>query len=86
MAGATGINYTGSSTIGKFIADAALVYGRAAFTITTLPESAGGATCVGTGSCDIGGVAREVDAPPGVVKTLIGYDVIAVVVNTDNPH
>ena len=82
------IGYTGSSTIGKFIADAAAVYGKVSFTMNTRPESAGGEQCAVEGLCDIGGVAREVDDRVlgwGVVKTLIGHDAIAAIVNSDNP-
>lgn len=83
------IRYTGSSTIGKFIADAAAVYGQASFVISTIPESDGGEQCAIKGSCDIGGVAREVDddaiAAAGVVKTLIARDMIAALVHADNP-
>ncbi len=87
-AGGVTFRYEGSSTIGKFIADAAPVYGGAVIEIATRSESAGGERCVTAGSCDLGGVAREVD--PGVldrgsVATLIGRDAIAVVVHAGNP-
>ncbi|MDH3713440.1 MAG: phosphate ABC transporter substrate-binding protein [Gammaproteobacteria bacterium] len=82
------IRYGGSSTIGRFITDAAAIYGRAVFRVHTLIESAGGERCAADGSCDIGGVAREVDdkwLAQGLIKTLIGRDAVAVIVNNDNP-
>jgi phosphate transport system substrate-binding protein len=82
------IRYAGSSTIAKFIADAAPVYGEAVFELATRPESAGGEACALARTCDIGGVAREVDSAvlaQGVTATLIGHDAIAVVVNSGNP-
>jgi len=82
------IRYAGSSTIGKFIADAAPIYGEAVIEIATRSESAGGERCVMARTCDIGGVARKVDPEVlrrGIVATLIGHDAIAVVVNASNP-
>jgi phosphate transport system substrate-binding protein len=87
-AGSGSIRYTGSSTIGKFIADAAPVYGESVIEIATRTESEGGERCVIQGTCDIGGVAREVNPEvlsQGVVATLIGRDALAVVVNESNP-
>ncbi|MDH3452014.1 MAG: phosphate ABC transporter substrate-binding protein, partial [Gammaproteobacteria bacterium] len=81
------IRYGGSSTIGKFITDAAAIYGKSRFRVHTRIESAGGERCVADGSCDIGGVARQVDdkwLAQGLAKTLIGRDAVAVIVNNDN--
>lgn len=82
------IRYVGSSTIGNFITDAALVYEKASFEISTQPESAGGERCIVDNTCDIGGVAREVDQEwlaRGIVPILIGRDAIAAIVNIGNP-
>lgn len=87
-AGTETIRYAGSSTIGKFIADAGPVYGEAVIGIATGSESDGGERCAIARTCDIGGVAREVDPGvlrEGVVATLIGRDAIAVVVNAYSP-
>lgn len=85
--GAT-INYVGSSTVGKFVTDASKVYTGADFKLNTKPESSGGEQCAARKSCDMGGVARGVNAKfldQGVVATLVGKDAIAAVVNADNP-
>lgn len=82
------IEYEGSSTIGRFISDAAVVYDGASFVVSTLSESIGGELCAVRRSCDIGGVANEVAMKwlaNGVFKTLIGHDAIAVIVNSTNP-
>ncbi len=82
------IKYEGSSTVGKFITDASQVYSDASFKITTASESSGGEKCAARGSCDIGGVARDVGqtfVDKGVQVTLIGKDAIAAIVNADNP-
>ncbi len=82
------INYEGSSTVGKFITDAAEVYPNAKFKLNTVPESAGGEQCAMRQKCDMGGVAREVNSrflESGVVKTLIAKDAIAAIVNAHNP-
>jgi len=82
------LKYVGSSTVGKFMSDAATVYNLSTLKIDTLPESGGGESCPLRGACDIGGVAREVGSDfigQGVQATLIGKDAIAVVVNADNP-
>lgn len=82
------INYEGSSTVGKFISDAAEVYTDATFKLNTVPESSGGEQCVMRQKCDMGGVAREINdrfLENGVVKTLIAKDAIAAIVNSDNP-
>lgn len=82
------INYEGSSTIGKFIEDAAKVYTASTFTLNTVPESSGGEQCAMRGSCAMGGVAREVEQrflDNGVVATLIAKDAIAALVNENNP-
>lgn len=87
-AGAGELRYVGSSTVGRFIADAAQVYRDATFDVHVNPESAGGERCSRLGTCDLGGVARELsrgERNNGVVGTLIGWDAIAVVVHPGNP-
>jgi phosphate transport system substrate-binding protein len=82
------LKYVGSSTVGKFMSDAAAAYTSSTFKIDTQPESGGGESCPMRGACDIGGVAREVGSDfigQGVQATLIGKDAIGVVVNADNP-
>ena len=82
------LNYTGSSTIGKFISASKPIYGKLLFNISTISESEGGERCILKQRCDLGGVAREVDArilAQGVSKTLIGSDTVAVIVNSANP-
>lgn len=82
------ISYEGSSTVGKFITDAAEVYPNVKFKLNTVPESAGGEQCAMRQKCDMGGVAREVNnrfLENGVVKTLIAKDAIAAIVNAENP-
>ncbi|EIJ42914.1 ABC-type phosphate transport system, periplasmic component [Beggiatoa alba B18LD] len=82
------INYEGSSTIGKFLEDASTVYKASTFKINTVPESAGGEQCAMRNTCDLGGVAREVESrflENGVVATLIAKDAIAALVHNDNP-
>lgn len=88
MVSAQTINYVGSSTVGKFVADAAAVYTDADFKLDTKPESSGGEQCAARARCDMGGVARDVNQTlldRGVVATLVGKDAIAAVVNADNP-
>lgn len=82
------LKYVGSSTVGKFMSDAAAAYKSSTFNVDTQPESGGGESCPMRGTCDIGGVAREVGSDfisQGVQATLIGKDAIGVVVNADNP-
>lgn len=82
------IKYEGSSTVGKFISDASATYSAASFKIKTASESSGGEKCAARNSCDVGGVAREVNTKfvdSGVNKTLIGKDAIAAIVNSSNP-
>ena len=72
------INYVGSSTVGKFMHEAAQVYTAASFNINTKPESGGGENATASGACDLGGVARDVKPEilnQGVQKFLIGKDV-----------
>lgn len=86
--GAEEIRYVGSSTVNKFLADAAEVYTGHRLLVDTGPESRGGEICALRRACDMGGVARLVSADildRGVVATLIGYDAIAVIVHPDNP-
>lgn len=82
------IDYVGSSTVGKFISDAAKVYKASDFKLNTKPESSGGEQCAARSSCDMGGVARGVNSKfvaKGVVTTLVGKDAIAAIVHKDNP-
>lgn len=82
------INYVGSSTVGKFMHEAAQVYTAASFNINTKPESGGGENATASGACDLGGVARDVKPEilnQGVQKFLIGKDAIGVWVNKENP-
>jgi len=82
------LTYEGSSTVAKFINDAAEVYQDVTFTVNTIPESAGGEQCAMRRKCDIGGVARKVNErflQHNVVATLIGKDAIAAIVNEHNP-
>lgn len=81
------IRYIGSSTVGKFIRDAREVYKNSTFRINTKPESSGGEKCVTAGSCNMGGVARDVKQTvlnSGVVATTIGKDAIAAIVHPSN--
>ncbi|MCU7835880.1 MAG: phosphate ABC transporter substrate-binding protein [gamma proteobacterium symbiont of Taylorina sp.] len=79
------IKYEGSSTIGKFISDAAKVYTAASFEKNIDTESLGGYQCALKGSCDVGGVADSVVAENKIQRFLIGKDAIAVIVNKRNP-
>jgi len=85
---AANLQYEGSSTIGKFISDAAVVYEPSTFSINVSPESLGGERCAAAHTCQLGGVAREVR--PEVLQqdvraTVIGRDAISVIVNVRNP-
>ena len=81
--------YTGSSTVGVFIEEAARIYKAAEFAvINTKPESGGGETATAMGKTDLGGVSREISPEiidQGVKKFLIGKDAIGVWVNAKNP-
>ncbi len=80
--------YVGSSTVGKFMHEAAVEYKKIAFKINTKPESGGGENATAAGKTDLGGVAREVKPKilaRDVNKFLIGRDAIAVLVNSNNP-
>ncbi len=80
--------YVGSSTVGKFMHEAAADYKKSAFKINTKPESGGGENATAAGKADLGGVAREVKPKilaRDVNKFLIGRDAIAVLVNRNNP-
>ena len=88
VANAGTMNYVGSSTVGKFISDAAKVYKQSDFVLDTAPESGGGEKGAAKGTCDLCGVARDVNQKyldQGVEVTLIGKDAIAAIVNKDNP-
>lgn len=82
------IEYIGSSTVGKFIKEAAKVYTKASFTLNTKVESGGGERATAMGKAGLGGVAREVGKTyidKGVKPFLIGKDAIGVWVNEKNP-
>ncbi len=82
------IKYVGSSTVGRFMKDAAVTYSHAEFEINTKPESGGGESAVAAGKADLGGVAREVKSEilgKGVKQHLIGKDAIGVWINANNP-
>jgi phosphate transport system substrate-binding protein len=88
LASAGSLDYEGSSTVGKFIADASKAYTASQLVLKTKTESAGGERCAAFNKCDFGGVAREVNQKyldKGVTATLIGKDAIAAVVNSANP-
>ncbi len=81
------LSYAGSSTVSRFIEEAAAVYKDSTFVIDTESESSGGEICTYRGNCDIGGLSRPVNeryVDKGVVAHLIGYDAIAVIVNNNN--
>jgi phosphate transport system substrate-binding protein len=82
------IRYTGSSTVGQFIYDAAKVYNKSTFDINTKSESSGGEDSAAAGRTDLGGVARDVKQEildKGVKKFLIGKDAIGILVHPSNP-
>ena len=82
------IKYEGSSTVGKFITDAKLVYKASTFKSHTKTESSGGEKCIVAGKCDIGGVARDVKQgvlDKGIVATTVGRDAIAAITHPSNP-
>jgi len=82
------IKYVGSSTVGKFMYEAAKVYTKVKFNINTKPESGGGENAAAAGKTDLGGVAREVKPAilnKGVKKYLIGKDAIGAWINAENP-
>ncbi|RLA72092.1 MAG: hypothetical protein DRG78_24310 [Epsilonproteobacteria bacterium] len=84
---ATGINYVGSSTVGKYMIDAQKVYKATTIKINTIPESGGGENAVAGKMANLGGVARDVKPKildKGVQKVLIGKDAIGVWVHTSN--
>lgn len=80
------IKYDGSSTIANFIKEAEKTYGKITFIINDEVESDGGEAAIVEGRTDIAGVARiprsEVLAK-GVLSTHIGWDAIAVIVNSE---
>ena len=84
----TTIRYVGSSTIGRFIADAEAPYGRCRFALWTEPESFGGEQAVLKGIADIGGVARGVEPTvweQAVVGPMIGKGATTVLGHGTNP-
>jgi len=88
FATAGSLRYEGSSTIGKIIEDAKATYKDSTFSIDVISESSGGEQCALRKTCDLGGVARDVEPKilnQGVVSTLIAKDAIAAIVHKDNP-
>jgi phosphate transport system substrate-binding protein len=88
FASAGSLRYEGSSTIGKIIDDAKVVYKDSTFSVDVVSESSGGEQCALRKTCDLGGVARDVEPKvlnQGVVSTLIAKDAIAAIVHKDNP-
>jgi phosphate transport system substrate-binding protein len=82
------LRYDGSSTIGKIIDDAKAVYKTSTFSVDVISESSGGEQCAVRKTCDLGGVAREVEPKileQGIVPTLVAKDAIAAIVHKDNP-
>jgi phosphate transport system substrate-binding protein len=85
---AEGLRYSGSSTVGLFIRDAAKVYPGGFASINVKFESKGGEISTIRGHSDIGGVARAVSQKfikKGLRKFLIGKDAIGIWVNKKNP-
>lgn len=88
LVSAGSLRYDGSSTIGKIIDDAKTVYKNSTFSVDVVSESSGGEQCALRKTCDLGGVAREVEPKileQGIVSTLIAKDAIAAIVHKDNP-
>ena len=82
------IHYEGSATVGKLIDMARDEYAKSTIMMNVTTQSKGGYECVLKGNCDVGGVAGEVDPEwekDGVEATLIGGDMLAVIVNAENP-
>ncbi|MEY3218801.1 MAG: hypothetical protein RIT27_158 [Pseudomonadota bacterium] len=82
------LRYEGSSTVGKIIEEAKAVYKSSTFSIDVVSESSGGEQCAMRKTCDLGGVARDVEPKileQNVVATLIGKDAIAAIVHKENP-
>jgi phosphate transport system substrate-binding protein len=82
------IKYLGSSTIGKLIQDASMVYPKSSFSLDLAPESDGGEQVGVKGGADIGGVARDVNVDvikAGAQVFLIGKDAVSVIVHASNP-
>lgn len=85
------LKYVGSSTIGKFMADAKPRFKEKTgveLTVDTGPESNGGEVAVMTGTADLGGVAREPKpevVAKGMTCTTVARDAIAAIVHRDNP-
>ena len=91
---ADGLSYSGSSTIGQAILEAAGA--KQAFEAKTgvkftgfeVPGSGKGVDALIAGKVTVAGVSRPLKAPEksaGVLGTIIGYDAAAVFVNKDNP-
>ncbi|MCP4024511.1 MAG: hypothetical protein GY729_21915 [Desulfobacteraceae bacterium] len=82
------IKYTGSSTIGIFMKNAAKVYKDVNFKIIIRPGDTGNDTAVIFSDTDILGVARHIEQghlAAGSQKHLIGKDAIGIWINTRNP-
>jgi len=91
---AEGLSYSGSSTIGQSILDAAGA--RRAFEAKTgvkfgsfeVPGSGKGVEALIAGKVTVAGASRPLkssEKSAGVLGTVIGYDAVAVFVNKDNP-
>lgn len=91
---AQGLGYSGSSTIGQSILEAAGA--RKAFEAKTglkfglfeVPGSGKGIDALNAGKVNVAGVSRPLKAAEksaGILGTVIGYDAVAVFVNKDNP-
>ena len=82
------IKYEGSSTAGLFMTDAAKVYKNASIQKSVLTESDGGEICPLAKTCDIGGVARDIELfliKKGLYAIPFAYDVLTAIVNSENP-
>ncbi len=88
------VRYSGSSTIGQSILQAAgarrafEAKGGAKFAALDVPGSGKGIEALLAGKANIAGASRPIKAEEkakGVVGTVIGYDAVALFVNVDNP-
>jgi phosphate transport system substrate-binding protein len=82
------LRYEGSSTIGRFLDMARMLYNKSNIILNVITESKGGEECLLRDSCDVGGVAKEANPKlleKGLKATLIGKDALAVIVNSENP-
>jgi phosphate transport system substrate-binding protein len=82
------VEYVGSSTVARFLEEAAPVYAALDLQIDTTPESEGGERLIAAGGADLAGIAnrpRPETLRAGVRATLIGRDALAVIVHAENP-